>query len=111
MAALQVLQRGICDQGAVVQLDHLQTVVSTGATAEVSDAIISNQLTVGQTLQERYGSNAKLVFITKQFMKTALTLCLNMLQEQHMLGGKPTLTRTCKRGQWIDSWMSVPSVI
>lgn len=50
VAALQVLQRGVCDEGAVVQLDHLQTVVSTGATAEVSDAIIRDQLTVGQTL-------------------------------------------------------------
>lgn len=27
------------------------------------------------------------------------------------LSGKHTLTRTCKRGQWIDNWMSVPSVI
>lgn len=49
MAALQVLQWGICDQGAVIQLDHLQAVVSAGAAAEVSDAIISDQLTVWQT--------------------------------------------------------------
>lgn len=62
MAALQVLQRGVCDQWAVVELDHLQTVVSAGATAEVSDAVISDQLTVRQTLQgvprqERHYSN------------------------------------------------------
>lgn len=52
MAAFQVLQWGVCDQGAVVQLDHLQTVVSTGATAKVSDAIIGDQLTVRQALQQ-----------------------------------------------------------
>lgn len=56
MAALQVLQGGVCDQGAVVQLDHLQTVVSTGAAAEVSDAIIGDQLTVRQALQEHRSS-------------------------------------------------------
>lgn len=58
MAALQVLQWGVCDQGAVVQLDHLQTVVSTGAAAEVSDAIISDQLTVRQALQEHSSSSS-----------------------------------------------------
>ncbi len=52
MAALQVLQRCVRDQGAVVQLDHLQTVVSTGAAAEVSDAIIGDQLTMREALQE-----------------------------------------------------------
>ncbi|TNN85969.1 hypothetical protein EYF80_003813 [Liparis tanakae] len=58
MAALQVLQRGVCDQGAVVQLDHLQAVVSTGTAAQVSDAVIGDQLTVRQTLQEdRHGSS------------------------------------------------------
>lgn len=54
MAALQVLQGGVCDQGAVVQFDHLQTVVSAGAAAEVSDAIIGDQLTVRQALRETH---------------------------------------------------------
>lgn len=54
MAALQVLQGGVCDQGAVVQFDHLQTVVSAGAAAEVPDAIIGDQLTVRQALQETH---------------------------------------------------------
>lgn len=53
MAALQVLQWGVCDQGAVIQLDHLQSVVSTGAAAEVSDAVVCDQLAVRQTLQEQ----------------------------------------------------------
>lgn len=52
MAALQVLQRGVCDEGAVVQLDHLQAVVSAGAAAQVSDAVIRDQLAVRQALQE-----------------------------------------------------------
>lgn len=52
MAALQVLQRGVCDQGAVVQLDHLQTVVSAGAAAQVPDAIVGDELTVRETLNE-----------------------------------------------------------
>lgn len=55
VAALQVLQRGVRDEGAVVQLDHLQTVVSAGAAAEVSDAVVRNQLTVGQALQGHRG--------------------------------------------------------
>lgn len=55
MAALQVLQWGVCDQGAVIQLDHLQMVVSAGATAEVSDAVVSDQLAVRQTLQQHSG--------------------------------------------------------
>lgn len=56
MAALQVLQGGVCDQGAVVQFDHLQTIVSAGAAAEVPDAIIGDQLTVRQTLQEKHSN-------------------------------------------------------
>ena len=50
MAALQVLQRGVGDQGAVVQLDHLQAVVGAGAAAQVSDAVVGDQLTVRQAL-------------------------------------------------------------
>lgn len=57
MATLQVLQGGVCDQGAVVQLNYLKTVVSTWTAAKVSDAIVSDQLTVRQTLMEH--SNTK----------------------------------------------------
>lgn len=51
MAALQVLQGSICDQGTVVQLDHLKVIMGTGAAAKMSDAIISDQLAVRQALQ------------------------------------------------------------
>lgn len=51
MAALQVLQRGVCDQGAVVQLDHLQAVMGAGPAAQMSDAVVGDQLTVGEALQ------------------------------------------------------------
>ena len=51
VAALQMLQWGIRDQGAVVQLDHLQPVVGTGAATQVSDAVVSDQLTVRKTLE------------------------------------------------------------
>lgn len=53
MAALQVLQRGVGDQGAVVQLDHLQAVVGAGSAAQVSDAVVGDQLTVREALQAR----------------------------------------------------------
>lgn len=55
MAALQVLQRGVRDEGAVVQLDHLQAVVSAGSAAEVSDAIVGDQLAVRQALRGEDG--------------------------------------------------------
>lgn len=83
MAALQVLQWGVCDQGAVVQLDHLQTVVSTGAAAEVSDAIISNQLTVRQALQEHSSTNTWAPSLNC-LLEQAVIWCLWMLQEQNM---------------------------
>lgn len=57
MAGLQVLQGGVCDQGAVVQFDHLQAVVSAGAAAEVPDAIVSDELTVRQALREHSRSS------------------------------------------------------
>lgn len=107
MAALQVLQWGVCDQGAVVQLDHLQTVVSAGAATEVSDAIVRDQLAVRQALRE-----CSISSITQLFARGSCCLVLvNAAGMKYVLSGRPTLTRTCKRGQWIDSWMSVPSVI
>lgn len=48
MAALQVLQGHISDEGAVVQLHHREALLSTGTAAQSSDAIICYQLTVGQ---------------------------------------------------------------
>lgn len=55
MAALQVLQGHVCDEGAVVQLHHCEALLATGTTAESSDAIVCDQLAVGQRqcLQER----------------------------------------------------------
>lgn len=54
MAALQVLQRGVGDQGAVVQLDHLQAVVGAGPAAQVSDAVVGDQLTVREALRAKH---------------------------------------------------------
>lgn len=51
VAALQVFQRCVCDEGAVVQLNHLQLVMCTGPVPQVADAIICDKLAVGQTLQ------------------------------------------------------------
>lgn len=50
MAALQVLQGHISDQGAVVQFHHSEALLATGTAAQSSDAIISDQLAVGQGL-------------------------------------------------------------
>ena len=52
VAGLQVLQRGVCDERAVIQLDHLQSVVGAGPAAQVPNAIIRDQLTVGETLRD-----------------------------------------------------------
>lgn len=51
MAALQVLQGSVRDQGTVVQLDHLQVIVGAGAAAKMPDAVVRDQLAVGQALQ------------------------------------------------------------
>lgn len=48
---LQVLQGHIGDEQAVVQLQHPQPLVATGAVAQVQDAVIRDELTVGQTLE------------------------------------------------------------
>lgn len=50
VAALQVLQGHISDQGAVVQLHHGEALLATGTAAESSDAIVCDQLAVGQGL-------------------------------------------------------------
>lgn len=63
MAGLQVLQGGVCDQGAVVQFDHLQAVVSAGAAAEMPDAVIGDELTVRQALQEHRSSSITRVLV------------------------------------------------
>lgn len=55
VAALQVLQGSVGDQGAVVQLDHLQAVVGAGAVPQVANAIVRDQLAVGQTLHPNRG--------------------------------------------------------
>lgn len=51
LAALQVLQSDVCDQGAVIQLHHLQPLLTTHTAAQVSDPIISYQLTMRETLE------------------------------------------------------------
>lgn len=50
VAALEVLQGHVSDEGTVVQLHHCEALLATGAVAESSDAIIGDQLTVGQGL-------------------------------------------------------------
>lgn len=51
VAALQVLQRDVSDEGAVVQLDHGEALLSTGAAAQSSDAVVCDQFAVGQGLR------------------------------------------------------------
>lgn len=53
MTALQVLQGCVCDQWAVVQLDHLQLVMGAGSVPQVTDPVICDQLTVRQTLAKQ----------------------------------------------------------
>lgn len=50
MAALQVLQGHISDEGAVVQLHHSEALLATGTVAQSFNAIICDQLAVGQRL-------------------------------------------------------------
>lgn len=51
VAALQVLQCDVSDEGAVVQLNHGEALLPTGAAAQSSDAIVCDQFAVGQGLQ------------------------------------------------------------
>lgn len=51
MAALQVLQRHVGDEGAVVQLHHREALLAAGAAAQRSDAVVSDELAVRQRLQ------------------------------------------------------------
>lgn len=55
VAALEVLQRDVSDERAVVELHHSEALLATGAAAESSDAVICDQLAVGegQCLQAR----------------------------------------------------------
>lgn len=46
MAALQVLQGNVSDEGAVVQLHHSEALLATGTAAESSDAVVCDQLAV-----------------------------------------------------------------
>lgn len=48
-AVLQVLQGHVGDEEAVVQFQNPQSLVATGAVAQVQDSIICDELTVGQT--------------------------------------------------------------
>lgn len=50
LATLQVLQSDVCDQGAVIQLDHLQPLLTTHTAAQVSNPIVCYQLTVREAL-------------------------------------------------------------
>lgn len=50
MAALQVLQSHISDEGAIVQLHHSEALLTTSAATQSSDAIVCDQLAVGQGL-------------------------------------------------------------
>lgn len=46
VAGFEVLQRGVGNERAVIEFDHLQSVVSTRPTPQVTDTIIRDQLTV-----------------------------------------------------------------
>lgn len=51
-AVLQVLQGHVGDEETVVQFQYPQPLVTAGAVAQVQDPIISDELTVGQTLEQ-----------------------------------------------------------
>lgn len=51
VAALQVLQRHVGDEGAVVQLHHREALLAAGAAAQGSDAIVGDELAMRQRLQ------------------------------------------------------------
>lgn len=57
MAALQVFQGHISDEGAVVQLHHGEALLAAGAAAQSSDAIVCDQLAVGQGLSVQDTAN------------------------------------------------------
>lgn len=50
MAALQVLEGHVSDEGAVVQLQHREALLAAGTAAQGSDAVVCDQLAVGQGL-------------------------------------------------------------
>lgn len=51
VAALQVLQRHVGDEGAVVQLHHREALLAAGTAAQGSDAVVCDELAVRQRLQ------------------------------------------------------------
>lgn len=51
MAAFQVLQSHVGDEGAVVQFHHREALLATSTAAQGSNAIVCDQLTVWQRLQ------------------------------------------------------------
>lgn len=54
MAALKMLQGQISDEGAVIQLHHSEALLATCTAAQSSDAIVCDQLAVGQGLSGTY---------------------------------------------------------
>lgn len=50
VAALQVLQGNVSDEGAVVELHHREALLATGTAAQSSDAIVCDQFAVGKGL-------------------------------------------------------------
>lgn len=50
-AGLQVPQRRVRDEQAVVQLQNPQPLVAAGAVAQVQDPVVRDELTVGQALE------------------------------------------------------------
>lgn len=52
VAVLQVLQRRVRDEQAVVQLQDAQALVAAGAVAQVQDPVIRDELTVRQALEQ-----------------------------------------------------------
>lgn len=51
LTAFQVLQSDVCDQRAVIQLHHLQPLLTTHTATQVSNPIICYQLTMREALQ------------------------------------------------------------
>lgn len=59
MAALQVLKGHVSDEGAVVQLHHGEALLATGTAAQSSDAVVRDQLAVGQRLYRGTGDGVR----------------------------------------------------
>lgn len=85
LATLQVFQSIVSDQWAIIQFDHLQPLLTTNTAAQMSDAIVSNQLAMRQTLeyiQKKPCNKKNRILIIEQYLKI---LCVPHLKPHQRL--------------------------